>query len=143
MVTTRRVFLQAVGVGAGAVCAATLGACGPGPVAAGNVSDLAVGAVKQITGAPVLVGRDADGVYAMTSICTHKQCDMAQYGGVTADHTIRCDCHGSVFAADGSVIRGPAPTALQHWKATVGADGGITVDTSTDATPEERTPVPG
>jgi Rieske Fe-S protein len=35
-------------------------------------------------------------------ICTHEQCDVD-----VRNNRFECPCHGSIFAADGSVIRGP------------------------------------
>src|SRR5512142_904478 len=76
-----------------------------GDVSAGNVSELQVGMVRAVPGAPVFVGRDSAGVYAMTSTCTHQGCDMASDGTVTT--TIVCHCHDSAFDLNGNVVRGP------------------------------------
>ena len=144
MTTTRRVFLQVVGAGAGAMCVGGIGGCGPppGPAGVGNVSDFAVGDVKQVEASSILVGRDAGGIYAMTAICTHAGCDLSGVNGtIGADKHITCGCHGSVYSADGTVISGPAGSPLQHWKTTVAADGNITVEVGTNATPEDRVPV--
>ena len=58
-------------------------------------------------GRSVAVVRDAEGVYAVSTICTHLGCIVKQ--SVTG---FDCPCHGSRFAPDGKVIRGPAPKAL-------------------------------
>ena len=50
---------------------------------------------------------------AFTRICTHLGCTP---GGLDNDHHMNCPCHGSVFAADGSVVQGPAARALQAVK---------------------------
>jgi cytochrome b6-f complex iron-sulfur subunit len=39
---------------------------------------------------------------ALSRICTHQQCDTD-----VRNNRFECPCHGSIFAADGSVIRGP------------------------------------
>jgi Rieske Fe-S protein len=39
---------------------------------------------------------------ALSRICTHEQCDTD-----VRNNRFECPCHGSIFAADGSVIRGP------------------------------------
>ena len=38
----------------------------------------------------------------LSKICTHQQCDTE-----VRNNRFECPCHGSIFAADGSVIRGP------------------------------------
>ncbi len=147
MTTTRRVFLKVMGAGAGCLTVGGLPlACGgppSGPIEAGNVSDLAEGDVKQVPEASVLVGRDAGGVYAMTAICTHLGCDTSGPDGtVDADGTIHCGCHGSAYNPDGSVLNGPAPNPLQHFKVTIADDGTITVDGSAEVGADERAAVP-
>lgn len=58
-------------------------------------------------GRPVAVFRDKAGVFAISTICTHLGCIVkAKPDGFA------CPCHGSEFQADGSVKKGPAPTAL-------------------------------
>ena len=58
-------------------------------------------------GRSVAVVRDAEGVYAVSTICTHLGCIVKQ-----STSGFDCPCHGSRFAPDGSVIRGPAPKSL-------------------------------
>lgn len=140
---TRRVFLStsaAVGV--------TLG-CGGGSgsepetfgsVSAGNASMLSVGTLKSVAGAPVIIGRDAGGLYAMTSTCTHEGCDMAADGSVS-ENGVYCGCHGSRFDANGSVVQGPANTPLAHFAVTLDAAGNVTVDGNTKVSANTRTPV--
>jgi len=38
----------------------------------------------------------------LSRICTHEQCDTD-----VVNNRFQCPCHGSIFAADGSVVRGP------------------------------------
>jgi len=57
--------------------------------------------------------RDAGGIYAVSIICTHLGCIVKP----TAQG-FECPCHGSAFAADGSVVRGPAPQPLAWLKVT-------------------------
>lgn len=47
---------------------------------------------------------------AFTRVCTHMGCTPGLLGN---DHRMVCPCHGSIYAADGSVIQGPAPRSLQ------------------------------
>jgi Rieske Fe-S protein len=73
-------------------------------------------------GRAVAVYRDAQGVYAVSTICTHLGCVVKPNA-----EGFECPCHGSRFAADGSVIRGPAPRALPWLKCSL-SGGSITVD---------------
>ena len=59
------------------------------------------------TGKSVALFRDGEGVYAVSTVCTHLGCIVKAEGGV-----FDCPCHGSRFALDGSVVKGPAPKAL-------------------------------
>jgi len=122
----RRDFIRTLVVVVGA---STCIACGPpfGVVSAGNASALAVGDVKAVPGSPVAIARDAQGIYAMTLICTHESCDMSQNGSVTSSG-IACDCHGSRFDPNGAVVLGPAQSPLQHYQVTADASGNLTID---------------
>jgi Rieske Fe-S protein len=108
-----------------------------GPVNAGNVSALSVGALLVMSN--VVVARDANGVYAMSGVCTHAGC-LVDDSSSTIAAGLSCPCHGSKFDGNGSVTRGPAPTPLQHYAVTIAADGTITVDGSQLVTPDTRTP---
>lgn len=111
------------------------------PVAGTNVRDVPVGFLGN-AGGRVLLGRDAGGLYAMTSVCTHNQCDMIVYGSIDAAG-LNCKCHGSGFSRTGERTRGPAIAALQHFKVDVAADGTITIDSKTAVDAAARTAVPG
>jgi Rieske Fe-S protein len=73
-------------------------------------SDVPVGGGKVVQSASVVVCQPSAGVYkAYSAVCTHQGCLVAR----VADNQITCPCHGSVFSAtDGSVVNGPAKTAL-------------------------------
>lgn len=77
---------------------------------------------------PVAVFRDADGaVHAISLVCTHLGCIVKP-----AEGGFDCPCHGSRFAADGTVTRGPAPTALP-WLSVAGVAGAeILIDEGTN-----------
>jgi Rieske Fe-S protein len=85
--------------------------------------------------ATVLIGRDAGGLYALSSFCTHQCCDLDQcfHGiryGTLLPNGIQCNCHGSVFAFDGTVISGPAALPLAPYLLTLAGDGNLYVDTT-------------
>jgi Rieske Fe-S protein len=71
----------------------------------------------------VALFRDAGGVYAISRVCTHLGCIVnAQPDG------FHCPCHGSRFALDGSVIKGPAPRALPWIAVSRAGEGTYVVD---------------
>jgi Rieske Fe-S protein len=51
---------------------------------------------------------------------------------------IRCNCHGSIFRADGSVAKGPAYNALAHFALTLECDGHLYVNTEQSVGADER-----
>ena len=94
-----------------------------GPIAAGNVSGVALGSLA-IVARSFLLGRDAKGLYAMSLQCTHQGCAVVQQSG----NQLFCPCHKSVFDSNGAVLVGPAKLPLPHFAVTVDAAGNITVD---------------
>jgi nitrite reductase/ring-hydroxylating ferredoxin subunit len=72
---------------------------------------LAAGQAFEPAGRSVAVFRDEGGVYAISKVCTHLGCIVRS----TVDG-FECPCHGSRFAVDGTVTKGPAPLALAWLK---------------------------
>jgi Rieske Fe-S protein len=97
---------------------------GPAPMGTllGAASEIPVGGGKVFTAAKVVVTQPAMGEFkAFSAVCTHVGCLCNQ----VADGTINCPCHGSKFKiTDGSVVTGPAPTALAAASVTV-TDGKV------------------
>jgi Rieske Fe-S protein len=122
----------------GAGCGDPTGSPPAGPVGAGNVADLAVGALLVMSN--VVVARDEAGVYGMSSVCTHAGCLLSD-GSRTIAAGLVCPCHGSAFDGAGNATRGPARAALQHYQVTIAPDGAITVDGSQPVAASTRTPV--
>jgi cytochrome b6-f complex iron-sulfur subunit len=58
-------------------------------------------------GRSVAIVKEENSVHAISRICTHLGCIVKP-----TDTGFDCPCHGSKFAKDGSVIKGPAPKAL-------------------------------
>lgn len=134
---SRRELLQGLGVAAiGAlVVAAGCGQQGSSlPTAAssscgaGECIDLSMAENKPLTttggamlvdtaGDTIMVVRVSDTkVVALSAICTHAGCSMDYIPGQTV---IDCACHGSQFATDGSVLRGPAVRPLRVYNVTM------------------------
>jgi Rieske Fe-S protein len=143
---SRRLFLKVI-VATGA--ASAWGGCGGGngagaeafgDASAGNSADLPVGSIRAVANAPAFIGRDQDGLYAMTSTCTHAGCDMIASGSITAQG-IDCHCHGSVFDKNGNVISGPANSPLEHFAVSVDPSGAMTVHGGTQVPQSSRTPI--
>jgi Rieske Fe-S protein len=122
----RRRFLAFAGGAALCGCTSAVGPLQFGDTAAGTVSSLPVGSLRALPSAPACIGRDANGVYAMTLTCTHAGCDMGQSGSVTPQGLF-CGCHGSEFDANGAVVRGPATQPLDHLAVSVDSAGNLTV----------------
>ena len=83
-------------------------------------------------GRSVALFKDKQGVYAVSTICTHLGCIVKQ----SADG-FACPCHGSEFNKDGTVKKGPAPTALP-WLALTKDGGSFVVDESKVVDPGTR-----
>ena len=145
MPTSRRAFVSLMAV-SGTAGSALLSAClsdgQPTTDAdAGNVSAIPVGTLRAIAGNPVMIGRDAGGLYAMTTLCSHAQCDLKSQGTISASG-ISCACHGSKFDANGLVTGGPASTTLPHFVVTLSATGVVTIHQGQPASASARTAVP-
>jgi Rieske Fe-S protein len=74
-------------------------------------------------GRSVAIFRDADGVFAISRVCTHLGCLVKS----EADG-FHCPCHGSRFSPNGSVVKGPAPKALPWFSVSRVAPGTYLVD---------------
>lgn len=74
-----------------------------------NARDL----VQGIKGDPTYLIVNDDGKslnsYGLNAVCTHLGCVVPWDG---QDTKFKCPCHGSQYAADGHVVRGPAPRPL-------------------------------
>ena len=60
---------------------------------------------------PVLIHRTEEGGFkALSARCTHLGCQVRP-----SQNFLTCPCHGSTFAWDGQVVRGPAQKALKQY----------------------------
>ncbi len=95
---------------------------------------LALGEAFIPPGRSVALFRDSEGIYAISTVCTHLGCIVK-----ATPHGFDCPCHGSRFTLDGSVLRGPAPAPLR-WLA-VAPLGGTAVMVDEGATVPQGTKV--
>ena len=66
-----------------------------------------------------VVRADSSTVDAVSPVCTHSGCPLNGYSG----GQYLCNCHGSTFAANGSVINGPARSNLPTYQAQLTSTG--------------------
>ena len=134
----RRDFLARTALGAAALVVAE--ACGDGQIGP-KTQQLGTGITINVadfpglatTGTLVDVGHEravlrtgATTFVAHSRICTHEGCDTN-----VANNRFECQCHGSIFATDGSVIQGPANRPLpQLAVAFDAANGTLTIQIS-------------
>lgn len=89
----------------------------------GKPDEFPVGTVKKLDDKNVYIFTDNDGIYAISSICTHLGCIVAN-----TEWGFQCPCHGSKFNKDGKVIGGPAPRPLPWHEVSKHVDGNLIVD---------------
>ena len=133
---SRRDFLGRAGVGAFFVAT---GACVIGSVRAlvpyatpdpsqkfklGPPSDYPPGTVRNFEDQNAIVFRDDEGVYAISTVCTHLGCIVSY----NKDKGFDCPCHGSTFQSDGRVRKGPAPTPLPWLEVSMLPNGQLAAD---------------
>jgi cytochrome b6-f complex iron-sulfur subunit len=83
----------------------------------GAVTSFPVGSWRNVKAARVIVGRDARGIFAYTSVCTHSGCTVPAPASTAAGST--CPCHGSRYNAEGMVTGGPAARSLSNYEVIV------------------------
>jgi len=92
----------------------------------GNPADFAFGPPAFLADEKIFVFRDREKGFAVASaVCTHLGCTVNYF---QSDGRFHCPCHGSVFAADGKVMHGPAPRPLEWFEVTLARDGQLHVD---------------
>ncbi len=66
--------------------------------------------IFSVTGDKIVAVRSSETTFTtLTAVCTHSGCSVKY---VKANDDFACPCHGSKFAIDGSVTRGPAARDL-------------------------------
>lgn len=81
----------------------------------------------------VFILRDADGLSALSSVCTHLGCSVRRVAS-----GFECPCHGSRFAIDGKVAHGPAPKPLPWRRLSLSPRGLVVCDLASEVEPTFR-----
>jgi len=77
------------------------------------------------------VVRNQDRLFALSAICTHRQCPIDTAPG----QSYRCKCHGSTFDPSGKVTKGPASQDLPTFATTIDSRSHLIVHVGTPASP--------
>jgi nitrite reductase/ring-hydroxylating ferredoxin subunit len=98
-----------------------------GKVDVGTLSDYPNDVIsdKHLKSDKLIVVRNSERIYAMSSRCTHKGTNLGMKNG-----RIRCPAHGSVFSEQGTPVSGPAKSALTRYGISLNDKGRLIVDRS-------------
>ena len=91
----------------------------------GKIEHFPEGTFKNLADKKVIIFSDSDGLFAISSVCTHLGCIVSP-----TDWGFQCPCHGSKYTLDGKVIAGPAPRPLEWHEIGQQEDGTLVVDTA-------------
>ncbi len=91
----------------------------------GRPEDYIDGSVTFVEEIRVFVLRSGNAFRALSAICTHLGCTVNESGD---GEGFQCPCHGSRFAANGTVIEGPAPRPLEWFGMRQARDGRLLID---------------
>lgn len=91
----------------------------------------------------VFLVRAGDVLRALSAVCTHLGCTVAEVPRAEAPPAdapagaggFHCPCHGSRFSAEGRNVAGPAPRPLPWRPLSRAADGAVVVDLAAEAPP--------
>jgi nitrite reductase/ring-hydroxylating ferredoxin subunit len=112
-----------------------MGTCTAGPsyTDCGAPSAFTSGNATYFSSGDFFVVRDAGGLYAVSSICTHAGCTLTKQSG-----HFYCPCHGAKFNYDGSIISGPVFMTLVHFVICLLSSGHVGVDPNTTTSTSTR-----
>jgi cytochrome b6-f complex iron-sulfur subunit len=99
----------------------------------GGPSDFPSGSATFLPDRRLFVFNGADGLFCISSICTHLGCNVRHVGT-----GFECPCHGSRYDENGRVIHGPAPKSLAWYSLTVSPREELIVDLDKPVGPEFR-----
>ena len=97
----------------------------------GKPAQFAPGTVTMLPQQKVCVIAGADGIGAVSLVCTHLGCVVAK-----TEHGFDCPCHGSKFGPAGELVQGPAPRALPWVAVSQAPDGTLLVDVGKQVRPQ-------
>ena len=116
-----------------------MAACPPsGAVMIGALTSFPVGSWRNVKPANIIVGRDARGLFAYSSVCTHAGCTVPAPSSASSGST--CPCHGSRYDNDGMVTGGPAMRSLVNYELIV-CGGNVFLNMARTVAVGTRTPV--
>ncbi len=119
-------FFAAIGTAVAGILRLPNPAVLPGPVRRfklGPPEQFAVGTETVFADQNLVLFRDDEGFYAITSTCTHLGCTVAR-----TKEGFACPCHGSRFDSRGRVVGGPAPRPLPWLEVGRSANGDLLVN---------------
>jgi nitrite reductase/ring-hydroxylating ferredoxin subunit len=91
----------------------------------GRPADFPPDSVSFVPERRLFVFNTPDGFYSVSAICTHLGCNVNHEEG----KGFACPCHGSAFAEDGRVLKGPAAWPLPRFAMSLSRRGELVVDT--------------
>ena len=83
-----------------------------------------MGSIIPVPEAQAWLLRDEQGLYALSSVCTHLGCNVH----IAGEH-FECPCHGSQYDLNGAVLQGPAVTPLRYVELSRSPDNLLILDT--------------
>jgi cytochrome b6-f complex iron-sulfur subunit len=123
-------FFAAVGTAAAGLFRLPNPAVLPGPVRRfklGAPEQFAPGSETLFSEDNLVLFRDDEGFYAISTTCTHLGCIVAR-----SKQGFACPCHGSRFDSRGKVVGGPAPRPLPWLEVSRAADGQLVINADTE-----------
>jgi nitrite reductase/ring-hydroxylating ferredoxin subunit len=122
----RRQFVAGLAASACAACPALRAlAAIAGPVDVGPLEQFKAAGLYDPRASSFFLVNRASRLYAVSSICTHKQVKL-----VAKDGGFNCPRHGSTFASDGKVTKSPARKPLPRYGIHLDDRGHVIVDPS-------------
>ncbi len=91
----------------------------------GRPADFPPGSVTFVAERRLFVFNASDGFHCVSAVCTHLGCNVEHQEG----KGFACPCHGSAFAEDGRVVKGPAAWPLPRFALSLSRRGELVVDT--------------
>jgi cytochrome b6-f complex iron-sulfur subunit len=91
----------------------------------GVVDNFPLGSHTRLVSPPAMLLHTESGFSALSLICTHLGCTLEQQGDGYA-----CPCHGSRFAGDGQVQKGPAVKPMTVFRVEVNQAGHVILFTN-------------